>query len=68
MEFDIDSYSALVLVGGDGTLHEAINGLMRRPDKKKIPIGLIPNGSGDDLCGQIGINVGDSDMALEYIT
>ena len=68
MTFDIDQYSALAIVGGDGTIHEAINGLLRRPDKKKLPIGLIPNGSGDDTCGQIGIDVADSDMALEYIT
>ena len=68
MNFEIDQFSALAIVGGDGTIHEAINGLLRRPDKKKIPIGLIPNGSGDDICAQIGIDVGDSNMALEYIT
>ena len=67
MSFDIDKYSALALVGGDGTIHEAINGLLRRRDKKTIPIGLIPNGSGDDACGGLGLDSGDSDMALEYI-
>lgn len=30
MTFDIDKYSALVLVGGDGTIHEGLNGLLRR--------------------------------------
>ena len=67
MEFKIEDFSALILVGGDGTFHEAINGLMRRKDKKKIPIGVLPNGSGDDLCGNIGIDVGNFDLALEYI-
>jgi diacylglycerol kinase family enzyme len=30
MTFDIDQYSALIIVGGDGTIHESLNGLMRR--------------------------------------
>ena len=50
MGFEIDKYSALILVGGDGTFHESINGILKRTDKKLIPIGLIPNGSGDDYC------------------
>lgn len=37
-------------VGGDGTLHEVVNGLMRRSDKKKIPMGFIPAGTGNDFC------------------
>lgn len=47
---DIDKFSALLAVGGDGIIHEVINGMMRREDSKKIPIGLIPNGSGNDTC------------------
>ena len=67
MNFKIDDYSALILVGGDGTIHEAINGLLRRKDRKKVPVGFIPIGSGDDICGQIGIAKGNYDQALEYI-
>jgi diacylglycerol kinase (ATP) len=51
---DIDNYSALVAVGGDGTLHEVVNGMMFRPDKKRIPIAFLPNGSGNDTCKSIG--------------
>lgn len=67
MNFDIENYSALVLVGGDGTFHEAINGLMRRKDGKKIPIGFLPNGSGDDLAGGLDMPIGDVEMGLEYV-
>jgi len=67
MNFTIQNYSALIIVGGDGTIHEAINGLLRRKDKKKIPVGFLPNGSGDDLVANLGIGVGDIDLALEYI-
>lgn len=56
LEFDIDKYSAIVAVGGDGTCHEVVNGLMTRPDKKKLPICFLPNGSGNDLCGALELN------------
>lgn len=38
----------VAIVGGDGTVHEAINGLLHRPDSakavKEFPIGIIPTG------------------------
>ena len=55
-KFEIDNYSAIVAVGGDGTCHEVVNGLMMRPDKKKLPICFLPNGSGNDLCGALELN------------
>ena len=50
-DMDIGKYSAVIAVGGDGIIHEVINGMMRREDRKKVPIGLVPNGSGNDACG-----------------
>ena len=52
---DFSRYSALVAVGGDGTLHEVINGMLMRADKKRLPIAFIPNGSGNDLVACLGI-------------
>ena len=52
---DIDKYSVVVAAGGDGTYHEVINGMLARDDKKKIPVALVPNGSGNDLCSALGI-------------
>jgi len=52
---EISEYCALIAVGGDGTLHEVINGMMFRQDKKKVPLAFIPNGSGNDTCKSIGI-------------
>ena len=62
---DFSHYSALIAVGGDGSYHEVINGMLARADGMRLPVGLIPNGSGNDLCNSLGImNVRD---ALDYI-
>lgn len=42
-------HDAFVVVGGDGTIHEAINGMMVRDDNRKLPIGVIPAGTGNSL-------------------
>ena len=57
----------MLLVGGDGTIHEGLNGLMRRKDKKRVPVGLIPNGSGDDACGCLSLQVNDALTALNFV-
>ena len=54
--FKIEDHSALIAVGGDGTIHEVVNGMMFRSDKKRIPIAFIPNGSGNDTCKSIGLH------------
>jgi diacylglycerol kinase family enzyme len=54
-----------VAVGGDGTLHEVVNGLMFREDKKKIPIAFIPNGSGNDTCASIGVST--VEQGIDYL-
>ncbi len=45
-----ESYSDLVIIGGDGTINEAINGM-----KFNIPISIIPNGTGNDFIKNINI-------------
>jgi len=43
-------YSAVVSVGGDGTTHEVVNGLLRASaEGETIPLGIVPMGTGDDF-------------------
>ena len=62
---DLSQYSALIAVGGDGTLHEVINGMLMRRDKLRLPIAFVPNGSGNDLVGSLGCR--GLDQALDWI-
>lgn len=41
----------IIIIGGDGTVHEAVNGLAG----SRIPIGIIPAGTGNDLAKTLGI-------------
>jgi len=54
-DIDLRNYDAMVAVGGDGTLHEVVNGLLQRQDGQKLPIAFVPNGSGNDTCHTLGI-------------
>lgn len=62
---DFDKYSALVSVGGDGTVHEVVNGMLARKDGKRLPVGMVGNGSGNVTMKSLGIK--DIEDALDYI-
>lgn len=46
-----NGYRIIVVVGGDGALNDALNGIMhsQAEDKEDIAIGIIPNGIGNDF-------------------
>ena len=46
---NFDNYDGLCAIGGDGTMYEMINGMLKRDDKHKIPIGLITGGTGNSF-------------------
>lgn len=64
-DMDIDKYSALIAVGGDGTYHEVVNGMLHRTDKRRLPVAFIPNGSGNDTLRAVGVLT--IEKALDYI-
>ena len=48
-------YTLVIAVGGDGTVHEVINGLMQVPTETRPRLGIVPLGSGNDFAQSIGI-------------
>eukprot|EP00929_Paragymnodinium_shiwhaense_P064156 TRINITY_DN32100_c0_g1_i1.p1 TRINITY_DN32100_c0_g1~~TRINITY_DN32100_c0_g1_i1.p1 ORF type:complete len:930 (+),score=175.82 TRINITY_DN32100_c0_g1_i1:146-2935(+) len=50
---DLTRYDALVCMGGDGTFHEMVNGMLARADGRRVPVSLIPLGSGNGLAATL---------------
>jgi diacylglycerol kinase (ATP) len=48
-------YDRVIAAGGDGTVHEVINGLMQVPKEDRPRLGIVPLGSGNDFAQSIGI-------------
>ncbi|MDP6524369.1 MAG: diacylglycerol kinase family lipid kinase [Kiritimatiellia bacterium] len=46
---NVEGLDGICAIGGDGTFHEVLNGVMRRKDGKRLPLGLIPGGLGNSL-------------------
>ncbi len=44
---DLNNYDGLIAAGGDGTLFEVINGYFQNSAIRKIPIGILPIGTGN---------------------
>lgn len=50
-----DGFDLVIAVGGDGTAHEVINGLMQLPPEKRPRFGIVPLGSGNDYAANLGL-------------
>lgn len=50
-----EGYSMVIAAGGDGTVHEVINGLMQVPSDIRPHLGIVPLGSGNDFAHSIGV-------------
>ena len=53
-----DGFSPLIIAGGDGTIGEAVNGMLKAagsPEKLTTPMGILPLGSANDLVFNVGL-------------
>lgn len=48
-------YDGLIAAGGDGTVFEVLNGLYRHPESARIPLGLLPVGTGNAFARDLGL-------------
>jgi len=55
-KLDLNSWDGVLAVGGDGTLFELINGLLRSNERIPVPIGQIPVGTGNSFSKDLCIN------------
>jgi diacylglycerol kinase (ATP) len=62
---DLRGVDGCCLIGGDGTLNEVVNGLLARPADQRVPIGIIPGGTGNSVWQHLGGTT--VDRAIETI-
>ena len=62
MEMDLSPYHVVATVGGDGTFHEAVNGLLMRVNSGRCTLAAlpvlapIPCGSGNTFAFDLGVS------------
>jgi YegS/Rv2252/BmrU family lipid kinase len=49
-------FDSVVAVGGDGTAHEVLNGLMEQDPSTRPAFGIVPTGSGNDYAHTLGMS------------
>lgn len=53
-----EGFERIIIVGGDGLVHQAVNGIMEALSDRFSPdlaLGIIPTGSGNDFAKELGI-------------
>jgi YegS/Rv2252/BmrU family lipid kinase len=60
-------YDLVVAVGGDGTVHEVVNGLMQVPQESRPALGIVPLGSGNDFAHILGIPADPGEALLSAV-
>ena len=56
MEAASQGYELVIAAGGDGTVHEVVNGLMKFPPESRPRMAVVPLGSGNDFSHAIGVD------------
>ena len=49
-------YRTVIALGGDGVIHEVVNGLMTQEEDARPALAILPVGSGNDFAQTLGID------------
>jgi YegS/Rv2252/BmrU family lipid kinase len=61
---DLEGFDCVAAVGGDGTLFEVVNGLYRRSRSDRLPLCVIPVGTGNAFARDLGLGPGEWRAAI----
>lgn len=64
---NFNHYDGLIAAGGDGTLFEVINGYYQNDSQKRIPIGVLPVGTGNAFARDLNLDSSQWAEAIEII-
>ena len=65
--FADNGYETIVVVGGDGVLQDALNGILSSEHAGNVSLGIIPNGIANDFASYWGLQFGDYKTAINCI-
>jgi YegS/Rv2252/BmrU family lipid kinase len=63
-----EGYQLVISVGGDGTTHEVINGLMQVPEERRPQLGIVPVGTGNDFASNVGMKTTPAEAMRQVFT
>lgn len=63
----LDGYDGVVAAGGDGTVFEVLNGLCRHSPDARVPLGVVPVGTGNAFARDLGLLPGEWRKAVSII-
>lgn len=66
-EADFRNYDGVAAAGGDGTLFEVVNGYFQNSSKKRIPLGILPTGTGNAFARDLNLDVSRWQEAVTVI-
>jgi YegS/Rv2252/BmrU family lipid kinase len=61
-------YELVIAAGGDGTVHEVLNGLMSIAGDQRPALGIVPTGSGNDTRRTLGVPSDITEATLALVT
>jgi YegS/Rv2252/BmrU family lipid kinase len=64
---DLGMYDGLIAAGGDGTLFEVVNGYFHNTSVSRIPIGVLPVGTGNAFARDLELDVSHWKEAIQII-
>jgi diacylglycerol kinase (ATP) len=64
---ELAGFDGLVAAGGDGTVFEVLNGLYTHPRAARIPLGLLPIGTGNAFARELGLQPGAWSDAIDIL-
>ncbi len=65
---DFSQYDGVVAAGGDGTMFEVINGYFKNSSAKRIPLGILPVGTGNAFARDLELSNSKIEEAVKIIS
>jgi len=63
----LSEFDGLIEAGGDGTVFEVLNGLYQHPKPTRVPLGLLPVGTGNAFARELGLQPSNWSDAIDIV-